>query len=89
MLNDTRTTGLAQSAADAFRAGGWTVTDVASISADVATTTAYYDPSVTGAEQAAQALHTQFPAIGRTKERFAGLPAGPVVVVLSADYTPS
>ena len=39
------------------------------------------------AQAAAEALMQQFPAIKRTKEKFGALPAGPVVVVLTADYT--
>ena len=36
---------------------------------------------------AAQALQPQFPAIKRSKPKFAELPAGPVVVVLTPDYS--
>ena len=45
------------------------------------------DPSVTGAQAAAEALQSQFPAIKRVKERFGGLPGGPIVVVLTSDYS--
>jgi hypothetical protein len=56
---------------------------------DILSTCAYYDPSVDGAEAAAQALQQQFPAIKRVKPRFAELPSGPIVVVLTPDYSES
>lgn len=87
VLNNTRTTGLAQQAAATFTQGGWTVTDTANISEDILSTCAYYDPGVAGAQAAAQALMDQFPVIKRIKEKFGALPDGPVVVVLTADYT--
>ena len=54
---------------------------------DVITTTAYYDPAVPGAQKAAQALARQYPTIHRVAEKFPELPAGPVVVVLTTDYS--
>jgi len=32
-------------------------------------------------------LQQQFPAIKRVKERFAELPPGPIVIVLTSDYS--
>ncbi len=48
---------------------------------------AYYDPSDPADEQAALQLQQQFPAIKRVREKFAELPAGPIVVVLTTDYS--
>lgn len=88
VLNQTTTPNLAHEAASRFRAGGWQVTSVQEgYQNDVITTTAYYDPAVAGAEAAAQALSRQYPTIDRVGERFPQLPAGPVVVVLTTDYT--
>ena len=88
VLNQTSTIGLAAKAAASFQAGGWTVTSVGSLRNDVISTTAYYDPTVAGAQAAAEALQVQFPAIKRVLPKFAELPAGPIVVVLTSDYTP-
>ena len=86
VLNDTTTSGLARTASSTFPAGGWKVT-YGNYSNDIVSTCAYYDPSVAGAQAAATALMAQFPAIQRVKEKFAGLPAGPVVVVLTSGYS--
>jgi hypothetical protein len=54
---------------------------------DILSTCAYYDPGVPGAQQAAQALQQQYPTIKRVQPKFAELPAGPIVVVLTPDYS--
>jgi hypothetical protein len=87
VLNNTTVPGLAQQAATRFQAGGWTVTRYDNYQNDILSTCAYYDPSVTGAKAAAEALQQQFPEIKRVKERFSDLPQGPIVVVLTPDYT--
>jgi len=87
VLNNTERTGLAAGAADTFRHGGWTVTSVADYANDILSTAAYYDPSVPGAQAAADQLQKQFPAIKRVEPRFGDLPAGPIVVVLTDDYS--
>ena len=87
VLNNTTVNGLATQAAAAFRAGGWTVTDIGNLSNDIISTCAYYDPAVAGAQASAQALRAQFPAIKRVVARFGGLPSGPIVVVLTSDYS--
>ncbi|MCU1657483.1 MAG: glycoprotein, partial [Pseudonocardiales bacterium] len=87
VLNNTTVQGLAQQAKATFEAGGWTVTSLGNYQNDIISTCAYYDPSVTGALDAATALQAQFPAIKRVRPKFAGLPGGPVVVVLTPDYT--
>ena len=86
VLNQTSTIGLAAKAGATFQAGGWTVTSVGSLRNDVISTTAYYDPTVAGAQAAAEALQVQFPAVKRVLPKFAELPAGPIVVVLTSDY---
>ena len=89
VLNNTTTSGLAKRAAERFEAGGWTVSRYDNYQNDIASTCAYYDPSASGAKQAAKALRRQFPTIKRVEPRFAELPEGPVVVVLTPDYSAS
>jgi hypothetical protein len=60
--------------------------DSGNLTNDIISTCAYYDPDVSGAKAAAQALRTQFPVIQRVQPKFAELPSGPVVVVLTPDY---
>jgi hypothetical protein len=91
VLNDTDTSGLARDAADSFESSGWTVSNYGNLPGgitDIISTCAYYDPSTTGAQDAANALQQQFPDIARVKPKFSGLPAGPLVVVLTAGYSP-
>ena len=87
VLNNTTIGGLAQRAAERFQSGGWTVTHWGNYQNDIISTCAYYDPSVAGAQAAAQALQQQYSAIKRVKPKFAELPGGPVVVVLTPDYS--
>lgn len=87
VLNDTSIYHLADTARQRFEAGGWTVTYVGNYVNDILSTCAYYDPSDPANEQAAQQLQQQFPAIKRVKERFPELPPGPIVVVLTPDYS--
>jgi hypothetical protein len=89
VLNNTTITGLAQQAAQRFSAGGWTVSKYDNYQNDIVSTCAYYDPSVPGAEAAAQALQQQFPAIKRVKPQFAELASwhSPIVVILTPDYS--
>jgi hypothetical protein len=92
VYNDTTTQGLAHDAAQRFESGGWTVSRFANIPSgisDIISTCAYYDPSDPAAKSAAEALQQQFPTIKRTKPKFAGLGDGPVVVVLTPDYSAS
>jgi hypothetical protein len=86
VLNNTETHGLAAQAKASFEAGGWQVTSIGNLQNSILSTCAYYDPDTAGAQQAAQALMQQFPAIKRTAPKFDGLPAGPIVVVLTPDY---
>ncbi len=87
VLNNTTTSGLAGEAAKRFEAGGWKVTSSGNLTNTIISTCAYYDPTVNGAEAAARALQKQYPTIKRVQPKFPELPAGPVVVVLTPDYT--
>lgn len=86
VLNNTSNTP-ASVAADRFRQSGWTVTDISTFEGAILSTAAYYDPNVSGAQSAATELQREFPAIHRVKPKFDGLPDGPVVVVLTSDYS--
>lgn len=87
VLNSSTIGGLAETAKQQFVNGGWTVTYTGNLTNDILSTCAYYDPSDPANQQAALALQQQFPAIKRVKERFADLPPGPIVVVLTSDYS--
>lgn len=87
VLNNTNTTGLAQKAAQTFTSGGWTVASYSNYQNNIISTCAYYDPADPRNQQAAEALEAQFPQIQRVKAKFEGLPSGPVVVVLTSDYS--
>ena len=88
VLNDTQVANLAADAAARFRSGGWTVTSIdEGYSNDILSTAAYYDPAVPWAQQAALALQRQYPTIKRVVARFPQLPQGPIVVVLTTDYS--
>ena len=89
VLNNTTTPNLARDAAQRFDAAGWQVTSYdENYRNDILSPAAYYDPSVPGAKAVATALQRQFPTIKRVVPKFQGLPAGPVVVVLTTDYSP-
>jgi LytR cell envelope-related transcriptional attenuator len=88
VLNATSTPNLASQAADQFEAGGWTVTAVdENYSNNILSTAVYYDPSVANAQSVADALQHQFPAIKRVEPKFTPLVDGPVVVILTSDYS--
>ncbi len=87
VLNNTSTGGLAETAKHRFEAAGWTVTSTGNIQNDILSTCAYYDPNDPANQQAALELQQRFPAVKRVKERFPELPAGPIVVVLTSDYS--
>lgn len=87
VANNTGAAGLATEAAARFQAKGWRVTQLAVYTGGIVSTCAYYDPSDPAARRAATALQQQFPGIKRVKERFDALPAAPIVVVLTSDWT--
>jgi hypothetical protein len=89
VLNDTNTANLAKNAVARFEGAGWNITTYdENYNNDIISTAAYYDPSVTGAKKAAAALQKQFPTIRRVVPRFPQLPNGPIVVILTSDYSP-
>jgi LytR cell envelope-related transcriptional attenuator len=88
VLNTSSTPNLATQAADQFKAGGWTVTEVdENYSNSILSTAAYYDPSVANAQAVAAALQHQFPGIKRIEPKFTPLVDGPIVVILTSDYS--
>ncbi|MEO6884759.1 MAG: LytR C-terminal domain-containing protein [Jatrophihabitantaceae bacterium] len=87
VLNNTTVQQLAQQAKARFEAGGWTVTSVGNLTNDIVSTCAYYDPAMPGSRAAVLTLQLQYPTIKRVEPKFAGLPAGPIVVVLTPDYS--
>jgi hypothetical protein len=87
VLNNSFVHGLARRASRQFEAGGWTVTQTANLQNDIISTCAYFDPSDPSAKAAAQALRQQFSGIQRVEPKFPELPSGPVVVVLTGDYS--
>jgi LytR cell envelope-related transcriptional attenuator len=87
VLNTTSINGLGDTATQQFEASGWTVTNTENYSNDILSTCAYYDPSDPANQQQAEQLQQEFPAIKRVKERFPDLPAGPIVVALTSDYS--
>jgi hypothetical protein len=70
-----------------LQAGGWTASDGGFFDGSILSTAVYYDPSVSGAQAAANALQVQFPTILRVKEKFGGLPAGALILILTSDYS--
>ncbi len=89
MLNNTTTPGLAADASQRFEDGGWTVSSQGNLTNTIISTCAYYDPATANAKAAARVLQSQYPTIKRVRPRFDGLPAGPIVVVLTPDYAPN
>ena len=87
VLNNTTTSGLAEQAAQRFENGGWKVTSFGNLDNTIISTCAYYDPSVQHAKGAAKELQREYPTIQRVEPRFDGLDSGPVVVVLTPDYS--
>lgn len=87
VLNNSSVVGLAAQAAHQFENGGWKVTRIDDLQNEILSPCAYYDPSAENARAAAKALQRQFPGIDRVKPKFPQLPSGPIVVVLTADYT--
>jgi hypothetical protein len=87
VLDNTGRPDLARSASQRFIQGGWTVTDTSTFEGDILSTAAYYDPGTPGARAAAETLRRQFPEIQRVRPKFVGLGSGPVIVVLTFDYS--
>lgn len=83
VLNNSRTTGLADRAAATFRAGGWPVQVTGNFRGRIRATTVYYEP---GQEASARAFAQRFDGIERVLPRFEGLPGSGLTVVLTRDF---
>ena len=86
VLNNTARAGAQIVAQQEFEKGGWTVSYVSTLDNQILSTCVYYDPANPTALAAAERLQQQFPAIKRVASRFAELPAGPLVIVLTSDF---
>ena len=83
VLNNSRTTGLADRAAATFRDGGWPVRVTGNFRGRIRATTVYYEP---GQEASARAFARRFAGIERVLPRFEGLPGSGLTVVLTRDF---
>ena len=83
VLNNSRSTGLADRAAATFRAGGWPVRVTGNFRGRIRATTVYYEP---GQEASARAFARRFAGIERVLPRFEGLPGRGLTVVLTRDF---
>jgi hypothetical protein len=90
VLNNSTIADLARNVAQQLTAGGWTVSSYGNYQNDIVSTCAYYDPTVAGAQAAAEALQVQFPAIQRVEPQFSGLSSynSPIVLILTAAFQP-
>ena len=86
VLNNTARAGSQDVAQQEFEKSGWTVSYVSTLDNQILSTCVYYDPANPGALAAAHRLQQQFPAIKRVAPRFAELPPGPLIVVLTSDF---
>jgi hypothetical protein len=83
VLNNSRSTGLADRAAATFRAGGWPVKVTGNFRGRIRATTVYYEP---GQQASARAFARRFAGIERVLPRFDGLPGRGLTVVLTRDF---
>jgi len=86
VLNNTASAGAQNVAQQEFEKVGWTVSYVSTLDNQILSTCVYYDPAIPNALAAARRLQQQFPTIKRVVPRFAELPRGPLVVVLTSDF---
>jgi hypothetical protein len=86
VLNNTARNGAQNTAQQEFEKAGWTVSYVSTLDNQIVSTCVYYNPAIPNALAAAKRLQQQFPAIKRVMPRFAELPPGPLVVVLTSDF---
>jgi len=84
VLNNSRIEGLADTAAELFRDGGWPVARTGNFRGKIPSTTVYYEA---GQEAAARAFAARFDEVVRVRPRFATLPARGLVVVVTRDFT--
>ena len=86
VLNNTASAGAQNVAEQEFEKGGWSVSYVSTLDNQILSTCVYYDPGIPNTLAAARRLQQQFPTIKRVVPRFAELPRGPLVVVLTSDF---
>ena len=86
VLNNTASAGAQNVAEQEFEKGGWSVSYVSTLDNQILSTCVYYDPGIPNTLAAARRLQQQFPTIKRVVPRFAELPPGPLVVVLTSDF---
>jgi hypothetical protein len=86
VLNNTASAGAQNVAEKEFEKGGWSVSYVSTLDNQILSTCVYYDPGIPNTLAAARRLQQQFPTIKRVVPRFAELPRGPLVVVLTSDF---
>ncbi len=90
VLNASGHSGLADQAKQRLQRGGWTVTSTDDNYVNrIISTAAYFDPTVPSAKAVALRLQRQYPTIKRVLARFPELPRGPIVLVLTTDYSPN
>lgn len=83
VLNNSRISGLADTAAAVFRAGGWPVARTGNFRGRIPVTTVYYEP---GQQAVARAFAARFDGVVRVRPRFATLPARGLVVVVTREF---
>lgn len=83
VLNNSRIEGLADTAAEVFRDGGWPVARTGNFRGKIPSTTVYYED---GQQAAARAFAARFAEVVRVRPRFATLPARGLVVVVTRDF---
>lgn len=87
VLNNSTDPRKTATAIQRLAAGGWSASNGGSFSGSILSTAVYYDPSVAGAQSAATSLQAQFPSVQRVKQKFDGLPPGPLILILTSDYS--
>jgi hypothetical protein len=87
VLNNSARSGAENVAKQQIEEGGWTVSSVGTLDDRILSTCLYYDPSNATDLAEAQRLQQQFSGIKRIAPKFSGLPAGPLVLVLTSDFT--
>lgn len=87
VLNNSAPAGAEDVAKQQIEQAGWPVSQTGTLDNQILSTCVYYDPANAADLTAAQQLQQKYPAIKRVAPRFAGLPAGPLVVVLTSDFT--
>ena len=83
VLNNSRIHGLATSAAEDFRAAGWSIRAITNTRYQPKITTVYYLP---GQEAAARQLMRDVPAVRRMLLRPGALPGTGLTVVVTREY---